>query len=598
MAKKDVPAVGYARRSTDMQERSIPDQQAYVARWAKEHGYRILRWYTDDAISGTSTKGRADFDRLIRDAEAKASRDFDMVLCYDLSRFSRGGTNETGYYLHRLHMAGVEAIFCAEGIPEGEEGELLQGVKSWQARQYSVKLSRDCIRGTISHIMEKQCAPGGRPPFGYDKQHCTGSGQVLRTFRWLADGRKQELGPDGNLVRILDAGESMKKAKSDTVRYVPSAPERVAIIQRIFEQSVAGYGYHYIAARLNDEAVASSLGTPWNASQIKRVLANPAYRGALAWNKRTQGKLNGVARDGTLRPKRGYFAGLNAKDDWYVIEDAHEPLVSPETFAEANRQVAQRRDEGGLAKTVNRSLLSGLIQCMHCGHNFLQHKVWSKSGRKPVRYRYYVDGGYNRGGKSVCTASRIPADGLDSFVVRMVRDVLLGHHDDVEQAIETFVDSALTGRNTDHADDRRKLEKDLDAVNRRIKTTVTMLADPQFDGLDELKTTLADLNRRRDALQAKLDHQPTEVMAYTEADLRAWASDRFGQFEHITTAGGASLATRQLVHAYVDRIEVEPYQRRGVLYLPGDALGCFEKDLCTRATLGEPKGGIRMKGEA
>lgn len=36
---KLISAVGYARRSTDMQERSIPDQQAYVEKWAKEHGY-------------------------------------------------------------------------------------------------------------------------------------------------------------------------------------------------------------------------------------------------------------------------------------------------------------------------------------------------------------------------------------------------------------------------------------------------------------------------------------------------------------------------------------------------------------------------------
>ena len=30
MAKNLIAAVGYARRSTDMQDRSIPDQQAYV----------------------------------------------------------------------------------------------------------------------------------------------------------------------------------------------------------------------------------------------------------------------------------------------------------------------------------------------------------------------------------------------------------------------------------------------------------------------------------------------------------------------------------------------------------------------------------------
>ncbi len=65
-----------------------------------------------------------------------------------------------------------------------------------------------------------------------------------------------------------------------------------------------GRGYHYIAARLNDDGIESPAGTPWNNSVISRILANPAYRGALVWNKRTMGKINGVARDGTLRPKR------------------------------------------------------------------------------------------------------------------------------------------------------------------------------------------------------------------------------------------------------------------------------------------------------
>ncbi|MCC6319936.1 MAG: recombinase family protein, partial [Phycisphaerales bacterium] len=40
-------AVGYARRSTDLQERSLPDQKAAVERWARDHGFRILRWFVD-----------------------------------------------------------------------------------------------------------------------------------------------------------------------------------------------------------------------------------------------------------------------------------------------------------------------------------------------------------------------------------------------------------------------------------------------------------------------------------------------------------------------------------------------------------------------
>jgi hypothetical protein len=64
-----IPAVGYARRSTDLQERSLPDQQAFVKPWVAEHGYRMLRWYVDDPISGTSARGRDAFERMMEAAE-------------------------------------------------------------------------------------------------------------------------------------------------------------------------------------------------------------------------------------------------------------------------------------------------------------------------------------------------------------------------------------------------------------------------------------------------------------------------------------------------------------------------------------------------
>src|SRR5947207_2050884 len=51
-------AVGYLRRSTDRQEQSIPDQRKAVEAYCEQHGLTLLRCYTDDAISGTSTVGR------------------------------------------------------------------------------------------------------------------------------------------------------------------------------------------------------------------------------------------------------------------------------------------------------------------------------------------------------------------------------------------------------------------------------------------------------------------------------------------------------------------------------------------------------------
>ena len=256
-----VRSVGYARRSTDMQERSIPDQKAYVEKWAKEHGYEIVRWFIDDAISGTSAKGRNAFEQLITTAEN--GRDFETILCYDISRFSRGGTNETGFYLHRLKVAGVDVVFTADGIPESDEGELIQGVKSWQswqARQYSIKLARDTIRGQISNIHERKSDPGGMARYGYDKQHITADGTVLRTLRWLPDGSKQEFTSEGKLLRVIESGVNIKKTKSDIIRYVLSTSDRVATMKRIFDLCVKGYGFHTIAETFNSEGIPSPGG--------------------------------------------------------------------------------------------------------------------------------------------------------------------------------------------------------------------------------------------------------------------------------------------------------------------------------------------------
>ena len=352
-----------------MQERSIPDQQAYVEKWAVENGYTITRWYIDDAISGTSTKGRNAFESLI--AASENNRDFDSILCYDISRFSRGGTNETGYYLHRLNLAGVDVVFTADGIPEGDEGELIQGVKSWQARQYSVKLARDSIRGQISNLRIRKSAPGGPPPYGYDKQHVTPDGKVLRTLRWLADGTKIEFDPAGNIVRTIASNVYFAKAKGDIVCYTPSTPERVQTIQRMFDLCTQGYGFQAIAQRFNQEGVPTMLGANWNTSNIAQMLRSPVYKGALAYNKRTRGSLFGMDTNGNLRPMKGKRGDFKDKqNDWIVVEGVHEPLVSAEVFEAAQAGIAKRRDAGGKARSVKRTLLSTLLVCNRCGSCF------------------------------------------------------------------------------------------------------------------------------------------------------------------------------------------------------------------------------------
>jgi DNA invertase Pin-like site-specific DNA recombinase len=576
-------AVGYARRSTDLQERSIPDQQAYVEKWAREHGFRIVRWYIDDAISGTSAKGRNAFEQMIVAAENGC--DFATILCYDISRFSRGGTNETGFYLHRLRLAGVDVVFTADGIPEGDEGELIQGVKSWQARQYSVKLAKDSIRGQVSSIRISHSAPGGPPPYGYDKQHVTPDGKVLRTLRWMSDGSKQEFGPDGKLIRVIARNVFVAKAKGDVVRYVPSTRDHVAVVKRIFDLCINGYGIRYTAELLNNEGVPTMLGAKWNSSNIASLLKNPVYRGALVYNKRTSGALFGMDAQGKLRPKQGKGTASNPQVDWIIEDGVHEPLVSQETFDSAQRAMAKRRDAGGKARSVQRTLCSTLLVCQRCGNSFTTVRDNRRKPEFGPPYRHYTCSGYHRYGKATCGLVRIPGPALDAFVLETIKRVLIGDHATTGNAIDAFVKSVLApAKDAKKASDT---QRELEQLDRRIKTTVKMLADLTFEGLDELQKVLADLKAKRDALLKRMPSTQREVKpSLSESQLRTWAREQFDRLDELASRTTVDLKDRQLVEAYVQRIEISPETNTGVVVLHADLESAMQS-CSTRVVGGE-----------
>ena len=149
-------AVGYLRRSTDRQEQSIPDQKKALERYAAEHGLRIVRFYTDDAISGTSTIGRRAFQQMMADAQGNGRR-FDVIVVYDVKRFGRVDNDEAGYYRHVLRMHGVEVRYVSENFNGDGTDDLLRPVKQWQARdELQVRLEQ--LNGLSASQAELQAA--------------------------------------------------------------------------------------------------------------------------------------------------------------------------------------------------------------------------------------------------------------------------------------------------------------------------------------------------------------------------------------------------------------------------------------------------------
>jgi len=74
--------------------------------------------------------------------------------------------------------------------------------------------------------------------------------------------------------------------------------------------------------------------------------------------------------------------------------------------------------------------------------------------------------------------------------------------------------------------------------------------------------------------------------AVSEKGLRQWAAERFAAIDRIIAQHSSDLPARQVVESFVDRIEIDPDAKRGVLYLPADAFEAFLRG-STHVALGD-----------
>lgn len=97
----------YARVSTDKQE--CENQLVQLRAFAEKSGYEIYKEYSD-IISGKE-KSRPAYDAMFSDAYKKL---FDVILFWDLSRFSRSGTLYTLQRLKELENLGIHWVSYQE----------------------------------------------------------------------------------------------------------------------------------------------------------------------------------------------------------------------------------------------------------------------------------------------------------------------------------------------------------------------------------------------------------------------------------------------------------------------------------------------------
>ena len=137
----------YCRVSTDTDEQATSyDAQIehYTEYIKKNPTWEFAGIYADDGISGTNTKKREEFNRLIDDCMGGR---IDMVVTKSISRFARN-TLDCLNYIRQLKDKNIPVYFEKEGINTLDaKGEVLLTIMASLAQQESQSLSQNVRLG-------------------------------------------------------------------------------------------------------------------------------------------------------------------------------------------------------------------------------------------------------------------------------------------------------------------------------------------------------------------------------------------------------------------------------------------------------------------
>jgi DNA invertase Pin-like site-specific DNA recombinase len=363
--------------STDHQRYSTAHQAAAIQAFAERRGFRIVRTYADEGLSGVRIEGRAGLQALLADVLAGGAG-FGHVIVYDVSRWGRfQDPDEAAHYEFICRQAGVSVLYCAE--PFGEEGGLAAVLVKQLKRAMAAEYSRE-LSARVAYAQARFAEAGfwqGGPP-----------GYALR---------RQVVRPDGSLGPVLETGEL--KPRDTRVVLAPGPAAEVATVQRIYRMFVVGgMSRRTVARKLNADGVPGENGARWTPARVAQILRNEKYMGVQVFGK-TRYFLH---RRESLRPRAEQIRA----------PARYAPMVSTALFESAQRDMARR-----FRRLDRPSMLAGLKALLE-EHGRLTSRLIHDAEHLPCPAVYhrrfgsllaaYRAVGYAPGGRAVAAARQPP----------------------------------------------------------------------------------------------------------------------------------------------------------------------------------------------
>lgn len=308
---------------------SLETQKKIMESFAALHpDIQVSGIYTDNGITGRTFE-RTAFQQMLADIEAGK---INCIIVKDLSRLGRS-TIDTGYYIEKyfpvrqVRFIAVNDQYDSEADQNSGEHIILP-FKNMVNEAYAADISRK-VRSQTRQSMKSGDYVGARPPYGYRK--------------------------DPENCHKLIVNEETAPAVRDIFQWAADGVSLNRIATRLNEQGVITPGFYLVKCGLIKPSRLMGSGN-WQTWTITKILADEVYVGDMV-----QGKTKTV----------GHRQVSTEPEEWIVVRDTHEPLISRELFEKVQdlrRQAAEKsRDQTGIPYTEN--VLRGRIFCGHCGKN-------------------------------------------------------------------------------------------------------------------------------------------------------------------------------------------------------------------------------------
>jgi len=428
---KKLRVAAYCRVSTETEEQnsSYEVQVAHYTEFIKKNAeWEFAGIFADDGISGTNTKKREEFNRMIDEC---MEGNIDLVITKSISRFARN-TLDCLKYIRQLKDKNISVFFEKENINTMDaKGEVLLTIMASLAQQESQSLSQNVKLGLQYRYQQGKVQVNHNRFMGYTKDE------------------------EGNLIIV---------------------PEEAEIIKRIYREYLEGKSLAGIGRDLEKDGILTAAGKPrWRPETIKKILMNEKYIGDALLQK--------TFTVDFLTKKRVKNEGHVPQ---YYVENSHEAIIPKELFLQAQEEL-HRRNNIYTGADKNKRLysskyaLSTITFCGDCG-DIYRRVYWNIRGRKEFVWRCVTR---IEQGPETCKNRTVKEGDLYDTVMTAINRLLAGG----DNMIRTLEDNihAVIGDTTEYK--ISEINKLLEEKQKEVISLANKGKDYEFlaDEIDKLR---------------------------------------------------------------------------------------------------------------